>query len=67
MCINQRETPVTNFNLTDDQKRILADTTPEQWAEVAINLSKDPEFWKDLGKAVVEGFLDGITQAMKGN
>jgi hypothetical protein len=58
---------MTNFNLTDDQKRILADTTPEQWAETAEACAKDPQFWQDLGKAVMEGFLDGVAQALKGN
>ena len=53
-----------DFNLTPEEQRAIAEATPEQWAEAIDTLSRDPNFWKDLGKAVIEGFFDGVTRAL---
>ena len=51
---------MTGFNFTPEEKRVIADTTPEMWAEAAENCAKDPQFWRDLGKALVAGFFQGL-------
>jgi glutamine synthetase len=53
-----------DFNLTPEEQRAIAEATPEEWAEAIDTLSRDPDFWKDLGKAAIEGFFDGITRAL---
>lgn len=55
----------TNFNLTEDDLKLIAETTPEQWAEAATEVFKDRNFWLDIKDAIIVGFVEGFTEAMK--
>ena len=56
---------MADFNLTNDDLKLIAETTPEQWAETATEVFKDRNFWLDIRDALVVGFVEGITEAMK--
>jgi len=49
-------------DLTDEEIRILQNTTPEQWADVATECIKDPSFWSEIASAFIDGFVRGLTQ-----
>ena len=54
----------TNFNLTDDDIKLIAETTPEQWAETATQVFQDRNFWVGIKDAIIKGFVEGVTEAM---
>ena len=67
-CPYNRDTSkghMADFNLTNDDLKLIAETTPEQWAETATEVFKDRNFWLDIRDALVVGFVEGITEAMK--
>jgi hypothetical protein len=65
ILISVQTTPMNNrFDLTPEEQRILAEATPEQWAEVAQTLGRDPEFWVELGQAIVQGFFQGLSRGL---
>jgi hypothetical protein len=53
-----------SYTLTPDEKKAMAEATPEMWAEAARDCAKDPEFWKELGSALVTGFLRGLERGL---
>ena len=57
-----KETALSRYDLTAAEKEALAQATPEQIAEAAAELVREPEFWAELAGSFVEGFLRGLTK-----
>lgn len=45
------------IQLTAEELDLLARSTPTDWAETVTEVTKDPNFWGDVAKAFLEGFL----------
>jgi hypothetical protein len=57
-------TNTTNaYGLTDDEMQALLEATPEQIATAAAEVARDPNFWVDLLRAFLEGFIRGLNRA----
>ena len=56
--------PNSNFNLTAEEQRIMAEATPEMWAEAAAEIAKDGKFWQELATTMALGFLNGLTRGL---
>ena len=54
----------SNFNLTAEEQRIMAEATPEMWAEAAAEIAKDGKFWQELATTMALGFLNGLTRGL---
>ena len=48
-------------DLTPEERRLLAEATPQDWVEAAKELAKelaqDPNFWGELAEAFIDGLL----------
>jgi hypothetical protein len=50
--------------LTPAERQAIATATPEDWAKAAADAARDPEFWIQLGTAIVTGFLQGVARGL---
>ena len=57
----------SDFILTPEEQKTLAEATPGQLAEAVTDLAKDRSFWVELGSAVVIGFFEGFTRGLNDN
>ena len=46
--------------LTPDERAALAQGTAKDYAKAITELATDPNFWGDLGKAFLTGFIRGL-------
>ena len=54
----------SNFNLTAEEQRAMAEATPEMWAEAAAEIAKDGKFWQELATTMALSFLNGLTRGL---
>jgi hypothetical protein len=55
---------MTRFDLTPEEQQAIAQATPEQWAEAAADIATDPQFWQEMGAAIVQGFCQGLLRGL---
>ena len=55
---------MNRYDLTPDEQRILAEATPEQWAEALTDLATDRQFWQGLGATLVQAFAEGFARGL---
>ena len=55
---------MTRYDLTPEERRIIAEATPEQWAQAAADIATDRQFWQDLGATMVKAFAEGFQRGM---
>lgn len=58
---------MNRFDLTPEEQQAIANATPEDWAQAANDLARDPEFWGELGTAIVQGFFQGLMRGLDKN
>jgi len=46
--------------LTPEERQMLAASTPADWFAAIAALVRDPQFWQDLGVALLEGIAEGL-------
>lgn len=51
----------TIAELTPEERKILAQATPEDWAKGIADCVVDPTFWAKIGTDFVAGFVKGLT------
>ena len=54
----------TISNLTPEEKKMLMNSTPQDWAQAISDCAKSPEFWMSVGAAFVTGIAQGFSNAM---
>ena len=47
-------------DLTPEERRMLAKSTPADWFAAIAELVRDPQFWQGLGVAFLEGIAKGL-------
>jgi hypothetical protein len=47
-------------DLTPEERRMLAESTPADWFAAIAELIRDPGFWQGLGVAFLEGIAKGL-------
>jgi hypothetical protein len=61
--MNETDMYTDDYGLTPEEVQALAQATPQQIAEAATLLARDPKFWASIIKAFVEGCIRGLTTA----
>jgi len=54
----------TVSNLTPEQKKMLMNSTPQDWAQAVSECVQSPEFWMSIGAAFATGIAQGFSNAM---
>jgi len=54
----------TVSDLTPEQKKMLMNSTPQDWAQAISDCAKSPDFWMGIGAAFVTGIAQGFSNAM---
>ena len=54
----------TVSNLTPEQKKMLMNSTPQDWAQAVSECVQSPDFWMSIGAAFVTGIAQGFSNAM---
>lgn len=54
----------TISDLTPEQKKMLMNSTPQDWAQAVSECVQSPEFWMSVGAAFVTGIAQGFSNAM---
>jgi hypothetical protein len=52
------------YDLTPEERRIIAEATPEELAAAAADLVQDGQFWRELGATIVQGFCTGFLRGL---
>ena len=47
-------------NLTPEEKKMLMNSTPQDWIQAISDLVKTPSFWAGIGVAFAEGIIRGV-------
>jgi glutamine synthetase len=55
---------MTRFDLTPEERRAIAEATPEQWAEAAADIATDRQFWQELGATMLQAFAEGFERGL---
>jgi hypothetical protein len=50
----------TISNLTPEEKKMLMNSTPQDWSRAVFELVKSPSFWAGIGAAFIEGVNLGV-------
>jgi hypothetical protein len=53
----------TISNLTPEEKKMLMNSTPQDWAQAVSECAKSPDFWMSIGAAFVTGIAQGFSNA----
>ncbi len=51
-------------DLTPQQRQQLANATPQDWIQAINDCVNDPEFWKQMGEAFLQGVTRGLNEFM---
>ena len=54
----------TISNLTPEEKKMLVNSTPQDWAKAISECVQSPEFWMSIGAAFLTGIAQGFSNAM---
>lgn len=54
----------TVSNLTPEQKKMMRNITPQDWAQAISESVQSPDFWMGVGAAFVTGIAQGFSNAM---
>lgn len=54
----------TVSELTPEQKKMLMNSTPQDWAQAISECVQSPDFWMSIGAAFVTGIAQGFSNAM---
>lgn len=55
---------MNRYDLTPEERRAIAEATPEQWAEAAADIATDGKFWQELGATMVQAFFEGMQRGL---
>ena len=55
---------MNRYDLTPEERRAIAEATPEQWAEAAADIATDRQFWQDLGDTMLQAFVQGLMRGL---
>jgi hypothetical protein len=50
--------------LTPAEREAISTATPDDWAAAVADAARDPQFWVQLGTAVVVGFFQGLSRGL---
>ena len=54
----------TVSDLTPEQKKMLMNSTPQDWAKAISECAQSPDFWMSVGAAFATGIAQGFSNAM---